>query len=325
MNDALINTLNSIVANATPLVIAGIGETITERAGVVNLSVNGTLLLSAMTGFAAAVAANSAAAGIVAAALTGAVVALILALTSIRLRQDQIAVGFVLTLLCADLARFLGKPVVNIPGPRLQTWEIPLLSEIPVAGPVLFSHNLFVYFSFVLVIITWYMLFRTRPGLTLRAIGERPEAAYARGARVNRMRYFYTVLGGALIGVAGASYSLAIKAGWSANPSMDGDGWIALAIVIFAGWHPARVVLGAYLLAALRAVASELQRSPDFKFPVVLLNTLPWLLMLGTLMLVSGGWIDRAIRVLPRRAQGAARALLRSNPPTALGTRFERQ
>jgi general nucleoside transport system permease protein len=323
MSDALLNTLNSIVANATPLVIAGIGETITERAGVVNLSLNGSLLLSAMVGFAAATVTNSAAAGIAAAAMTGAAVALVLAFTSIRLRQDQIAVGFVLTLLCADLAKFLGKPIVNISGPRLETWNIPLLRDLPVVGPVLFSHDVSVYFGFVLVIATWLVLFRTRPGLTLRAIGERPEAAYARGAHVNQLRYFYTVLGGALIGMAGASYSLALKTGWSANPSMDGDGWIALAIVIFAGWHPARVVLGAYLLATLRAVASELQRSPDFRFPVVLLNTLPWLLMVGTLMLVSGGWIERLVRALPERVQGAARGLLRSNPPGALGTRFE--
>ncbi len=323
MNEALLNTLASIVANATPLVIAGIGETITERAGMVNLSLNGSLLLSAMTGFAAAVATNSVLVGLIAAAATGALIALILALTAIRLRQDQIAAGFVLTLLCADLAKFLGKPVVNIPGPRLESWDIPLLRDLPVVGRVFFQHDISVYFSFVLVLATWYVLFRTRPGLTLRAVGERPEAAYARGADVNRIRYFYAILGGALVGLAGAAYSLRIKAGWAANPSMDGDGWIALAIVIFAGWHPARVVLGAYLLAALRAIASELQRSPDFHFPVVLLNTLPWLLMLCTLMLVSGGWIERVIRVLPARIQGAARAVLRSNPPAALGTRFD--
>lgn len=323
MNEALLNTLSSIVANATPLVIAGIGETITERAGVVNLSLNGSLLLSAMTGFAAATASGSVWVGVAAAALTGALIALVLAVTAIRLRQDQIAIGFVLTLLCADLARFLGKPVVNIPGPRFETWGIPVLRDLPVVGPVLFNHDISVYFSFALVFVTWFALFRTRPGLTLRAIGERPEAAYARGAHVNQLRYFYTMMGGALIGMAGAAYSLRIKAGWSANPSMDGDGWIALAIVIFAGWHPARVVLGAYLLAALRAVASELQRSPDFKFPVVLLNTLPWLLMLGTLMLVNAGWIERVIRLLPQRVQGAARGILRSNPPAALGTRFE--
>lgn len=325
MSDALLNTLASIVANATPLVIAGIGETITERAGVVNLSLNGSLLLSAMTGFAAAVATNSVLIGLIAAATTGALIALLLALTSIHLRQDQIAVGFVLTLLCADLAKFLGKPVVNIPGPRLESWDIPLLRDLPVVGRIFFQHDVSVYFSFLLVIVTWFVVFRTRPGLTLRAIGERPEAAYARGADVNRLRYFYTVFGGALVGLAGAAYSLRIKSGWAANPSMDGDGWIALAIVIFAGWHPARIMLGAYLLAALRAVASELQRSPDFKFPVVLLNTLPWLLMLGTLMLVSGGWIERVIRVFPQRIQGAVRAVLRSNPPAALGTHFEGQ
>lgn len=323
MNDALLNTLSSVVANATPLVIAGIGETITERVGVVNLSLNGSLLLSAMTGFAAARATDSALIGLLVAAITGALIAFVLALTSIRLRQDQIAVGFVLTLLCADLARFLGKPIINTPGPRLESFDIPLLRDLPLAGRIFFQHDISVYFSFVLVIATWYFLFRTRAGLALRAVGERPEAAYARGTHVNRMRYFYTILGGALIGLAGAAYSLRIKAGWAANPSMDGDGWIALAIVIFAGWHPARVVLGAYLLAALRALASELQRSPDFRFPVILLNTLPWLLMLGTLMLVNAGWIDRLVNVLPARLQNSARGLLRSESPAALGTRFD--
>lgn len=325
MSETLINILASIVATATPLVIAGIGETITERAGVVNLSLNGSILLAAMAGFAAAQATGSVLVGLAAAAAVGALVALVLAFTAIKLKQEQVAVGFVLTLLCADLARFLGKPFVNIPGPRLETLPIPLLSDLPVVGRVLFTHDLSVYFSFALVFATWWLLFRTRTGLTLRAIGERPETAYARGANVNVQRFVYTMIGGALVGLAGAAYSLRIKAGWAANPPMDGDGWIALAIVIFAGWHPFRVVLGAYLLAALRAVASEIQRSPDVNFPVVLLNTLPWLLMIGTLMLVSAGWIERILRVLPERIQRPARAILRSNPPSALGTPFEPQ
>lgn len=323
MNDAFLNSLNSIVANATPLVIAAMGETITERAGVINLSLNGSLLLSAMVGFGAAVASGSAEVGILAAMLVGALVALLLAFTSITLRQDQVAVGFVLTLLCADLSTFLGRPLNNIPGPVIPTAPLPVLSELPLVGRVFFQQDFFVYFSGVLVIAVWWWLFRTRPGLTLRAIGERPEAAFSRGAQVNRLRYLYTGIGGALVGLAGAAYSLRVKAGWSASPAMDGDGWIALAIVIFAGWHPFRVVFGAYLLAVLRAVASEVQRSPDIRIPPALLNTLPWLLMLGTLMLVSGGVVERVVRWLPPRLRGGARGLLRSTPPNALGTRFD--
>lgn len=322
MNESLLNTLNSIVANATPLVIASIGETITERAGVINLSLNGSILLAAMLGFVAANAFETVIAGIIVAMLVGAVIALIVAFSSIYLRQDQVAIGFVLTLLAADLAKFLGQPHNNQPGLTIPKTEIPLLRDIPVAGPVLFEHDLMVYFSFFLVFATWYWLFYSRPGLSQRAVGERPEAAFARGEQVNLLRYAYTIAGGALVGLAGAAYSLGVKAGWSANPPMDGDGWIALAIVIFGGWHPFRVVLGAYLFAALRAVSSSIQRS-DIDIPLVLLNTLPWILMILTLVLVSGGVIERLLRLLPQRVQRSARAVLQSNPPEALGRRFD--
>lgn len=323
MNDALMNSLNSIVANATPLVIASIGETITERAGVINLSLNGSILLAAMLGFVAAQTAGSVAVGILAAMVVGALIALIIAVSSIELRQDQVAVGFVLTLLCGDLARFLGQPYNNQAGPTMANAPIPLLSELPVAGKVLFDHDLFVYFSFALVFLTWLWLFNSRPGLSLRAVGEHPEAAFARGTKVNWQRYAYTAVGGMLVGLAGAAYSMGVKAGWSANPPMDGDGWIALAIVIFGGWHPFRVVLGAYLFAGLRAMASSIQRSPDIQIPLVLLNMLPWILMILTLMLVSSGAVERLAQLLPQRMQNRVRAVLRSDPPKALGTRFE--
>ena len=320
---AFINTLNSIVANATPLVIASVGETITERAGVINLSLNGSILLAAMTGFAAASVSGSAIVGLLAAMAVGALIALIVAVASIDLRQDQVAVGFVLTLLAADLAKFLGESYTNKAGPTIPSTHIPVLKEIPVAGTVLFKHDLLVYFSFVLVFVTWYWLFHSRPGLAHRAIGEHPEAAFARGTAVNFQRYFYTALGGALVGLAGAAYSLGVKAGWSTPPKMDGDGWIALAIVIFGGWHPFRVVLGAYLFAALRAAASSIQRSDAIDIPLVLLNGLPWLLMIITLMMVSSGAIERLLRILPRPVQNRARAFLQSTPPSALGRRFE--
>lgn len=323
MNEELINTLSSIVANATPLVIASIGETITERAGVVNLSLDGSIILSAMVGFAAAFVSGSAIVGILAAMLVGALIALLIAVAGIELRQDQVAVGFVLTLLCADLAIFLGGSYARIPGPQILRTPVPFLRDIPVLGEVFFNQSLLVYLSYLLVFGTWLWLFRTRYGLAHRAIGERPEAAFARGTRVNRLRYVYTMAGGALVGLAGAAYSLSVKAGWQTPPSMAGDGWIALAIVIFGGWHPFRVVLGAYMFAGLRSLASVIQRSPGISINIVLLNGIPWLLMIITLLLVSSGALERLVKILPRSLQRWSRGFLRSDPPAALGTRFD--
>lgn len=338
MNPEFLNTLGSIIGTATPLVIASLGETITERAGVVNLSLDGSLALAAVTGFAAAWTAQEAGlldlpaqivVGIGAAMLVGALIALLVSFSSIKLRRDQVAVGFVLTLLAADLARFLGADYTRIPGPQITRFAIPVLEDIPVLGIVLFQQNLLVYFSYLLMFVIWFWLFRSKGGLALRAIGERPEAAYARGAPVQRLRYWYTFLGGALVGLAGAAYSLNVKPGWSSPPAMQGDGWIALAIVIFGGWHPFRVVLGAYLFAALRAISGYIQTNglfifgQEISFPFVLLNTLPWLLMIVTLLIVSGGLTERLLQYMPRAVQRRLRAFLRSDPPRALATRFE--
>ncbi|MDX2138953.1 MAG: ABC transporter permease [Chloroflexota bacterium] len=323
MNEELINLLNSLVATATPLVIAGIGETITERAGVVNLSLDGKLALTAMAGFVIAVLTGSPIIGLMVAMVVGGFVAWIIAFADIQLRQDQVAIGFVLTLLAADMAQFLGQGFTGDPGPVLPYMPIPLLRDIPVVGEVFFAHNPLVYVSYGLVFLSWWWLFRTRAGLAHRAVGERPEAAFARGTDVNRQRYLYTIIGGMLVGLAGAAYSLAIKPGWTNPPAMRGDGWIALAIVIFGGWHPFRVVFGAYLFAGLRALTSAIQRTPDIEIPLVLLNALPWALLIVTLLLVSSGAIERLLRALPRPLQKSLRGVLRSDPPAALGTRFE--
>ncbi len=323
MNEALLNSLNSLVSNATPLVIAAMGETITERAGIINLSLNGSILLAAMAGFAAALATDTLIFGLVAATTVGAAIALVIAFSSIYLRRDQVAVGFVLTILAGKLADFLGQPLNSASGPTFQKQSIPILREIPWVGPIFFEQNLLVYFSFILVFACWFWLFRTRPGLAHRAIGEHPAAAFARGTPVQRLRYLYTAVGGGLVGLAGATYSLGIKIGWPSIISYNGDGWIALAIVIFAGWHPFRVLLGAYMLSALRAAASDIQRS-SVNIPTELLNTgLPWLLLIITLILVNTGQIVRLLQFLPEGMRGRFRALLRSDAPAALGERFE--
>ncbi len=329
MNEELINTLSRIVANATPLVIASIGETITERAGVINLSLNGSIILAAMAGFVAALVTDNLLIGILVAMAVGGLIALIIAAANIELRQDQVAIGFVLTILTADLAQFLGQEYTRVPGPQIPHWPLPIANQIPIIGPIFFDHNILVYSSYALVFLAWFWMFRTRPGLTHRAIGERPETAFARGAPINRMRYVYTFAGGTLVGLAGAAYSLYFKPGWSTPPAMQGDGWIALVIVIFGGWHPFRVVLGAYLFAALRAVSSDIQRNglvlfgQIVEFNFILLNALPWVLLIITLLLVSSGTIERLLLVLPRPVQKRFRTFLRSDPPKALGTRFD--
>ena len=322
MDDVTLNLLRTLVAIATPLLIAAVGETITERAGVINLSLDGSLALSAMMGFGTAYLTGSVELGLIVAMLAGMAVALIIAFASIQLRLDQVAVGFVLTLLAADIAEFLGGPISGRPGPTVPYLPLPILRDLPIVGRIFFDHNALVYFSYILVIGTWFWLFRTRSGLALRALGERPEAAFARGTRVNVQRYIYVLVGGALVGLAGASYSLGVKSGWLTPPAMLGDGWIALAIVIFGGWHPFRVLLGAYLFAGLRAVAGSFQGT-GLSIPVPVLNSLPWVLMIVTLLLVSSGAIERLLRILPRGMLYRLRNVLRSDPPRALGTRFD--
>jgi simple sugar transport system permease protein len=321
MNESeTIRILASIIAQSAPLIIAVCGETITERAGVINLSLDGSMLMAAMTGFVVGYESDSLILGFLAAALVGMIFAVIVAVGSIRLRQSQVAIGFVLTLLGDDLSAFLGQNYTRIPGPVVRHLPIPVLEDLPILGPIFFDQDLIIYFAILLVGLTWWFLNRTQPGLHVRGSGERPEAAFARGVNVNRIRYFYTLIGGALVGLAGAAYSLDIKLGWSEGHTR-GLGWIALAIVIFGGWSPIRGALGAVLFGATKALAQVLQRTfPEVS--VVAFNSIPWVLMIVVLLLVGSEWTDRVIGLMPRPVQRPLRQLLRVSPPMALGTRF---
>jgi|YNPNPStandDraft_1061719.scaffolds.fasta_scaffold05463_3 ABC-type uncharacterized transport system permease subunit len=321
MTDSLaMVTIGSVIAASAPLVFASIGETLTERAGVVNLSLDGTILLTAMTGFAVAFSSGSLALGFLAAMAVGAVVAFIVAYGSIALGQNQTALGFVLTLLCADMSSFIGNPYVRKPGPSVPHMPIPGLVSIPFLGPVLFNQDAVVYLSYLVIIVSWLWVSRTQPGLRLRGVGERPEAAHARGVAVQRTRYLYTVLGGALVGLAGATYSLSVKLGWS-HGHTTGIGWIALAIVIFGGWHPLRVAFGAYLFGALKSLGSLMQPAfPDV--PTQVFQAAPFALMILALLLVSGDFTERLLFYLPPRGRRLFNALLRGTPPAALGKPF---
>lgn len=316
-----VTTLSSVLSASAPIVFASLGETLNERAGVINLSVEGTMMLGAMVGFAVAKTTESLIWGFLAAMVVGSVMASIVALGSITLKRDQVAIGFILTLLGIQLSSFFGAPFVRQPGPRIAPLPIPILKDIPVLGPLFFDHDIITYLSFVLIMGMWIWFYKTQPGLKLRGTGERPQAAFARGVNVIRLRYLYTLLGGALIGFSGAAFSLHVKLGW-AHRHTDGFGWIALAIVIFGGWHPVRVAFGAYIFGLLRAAATTLQAVVP-GVPVQVFPLLPFPLMILTLIIFNSDGLDRVLSYLPTPIQRGLRGFLRSQPPAGLGAHFQ--
>ena len=319
--EELVILIATAVAAATPLVFAVIGETITERAGIVNLSADGTILLAGMAGFGAARATDSIWVGFLAAALVGAAVAAIVAYGAITLKQSQIAIGFILALLCADLSSFLGAPLVLQPGPQVPALPIPGLADVPIIGRIFFSSDGMVYASYLVIGLAWLYLYRMRGGLALRAVGEQPAAAFARGVPVVRLRYLYTILGGALIGIAGAAFTLDMKTGWTYRHTA-GYGWIALAIVIFGGWNPLRGAMGAYLFGFLEALASFAQsRVPGV--PTQVFAVLPFVLMILVLAATSGEWLTRLIQRAPPALRRLLSANLNAPAPAGRGTAFE--
>ena len=324
--------LASVLAGAAPVLLATLGETITERAGIINLSLDGTILLSAMTAFVVAYNTHSLVLGFAAAALVGGLVAMTVAIFSIYLGQSQVAVGFVLTLMTRDLAYFIGNPYARLHGPQAIPVPIPLLADLPVIGPIFFSHSLPVYISLVGIFACWWYLFRTPMGLTLRSVGEHPAAAYARGINPGRHQLWYTLCGGLLVGLAGATFSLAIKPGWGRPQGAEGTGWIALALVIFGGWHPIRAAFGAYLFSFLQIIGIYLQGWLP-SVPTQVFQVAPFPLMIFTLLAIS--YAQRASdRTLPAEISGQngrieSRTILQrllrvltGNAPAALGRPF---
>jgi len=324
--------LASVLAGAAPVLLATLGETITERAGIVNLSLDGSILLSAMTAFVVAYNTKSLVLGFAAAALVGGLVAMIVAIFSIYLGQSQVAVGFVLTLMTRDLAYFLGNSYARLQGPQATPVPIPFLENFPFIGPIFFTHSLPVYISLFAIFACWWYLFRTPMGLTLRSVGEHPAAAYARGVNPGMHQLWYTLCGGLLVGLAGATFSLAIKPGWGRPQGAEGTGWIALALVIFGGWHPIRAAFGAYLFSFLQVIGIYLQGWLP-SVPTQVFQVAPFPLMIFTLLTIS--YAQKASeRGLPAetakqtgRIERRARLkrllrVLTGNAPAALGRPF---
>jgi len=293
----------AVLAASTPLLIAATGELVTERSGVLNLGVEGMMIIGAACGFAAAFFTDSTLVGALAGTLAGAALALVFALLTLGLAVNQVATGLALTIFGLGLSGLVGESLVGLPGAKLQPLYLPFLTDIPHVGRILFGQDIVVYLSIALVAGVSYVLFRTRLGLIIRAIGNNHDSAHALGFDVVAARYACVAFGGACAGLAGGYLSLAYTPQWVENMTA-GRGWIALALVVFASWWPWRLAVGAYLFGTVMILGLEAQ-ARGIDLPPQALAALPYLMTILVLVLMSG-----------------TRILTRASAPANLGQPF---
>ncbi len=277
--------LAAAVQSGTALLLATLGEIFTERAGILNLGVEGMMLAGALGGFATAYHTQNPWLGLLAGILAGGLLSLVHAFLTITMRANQVVTGLALTIFGMGLTGFYGRGMIGHPAPGFNPVPVPLLSKIPLLGKVFFQHDPVVYISFVLVGLCWFFTYRTRSSLNLRAVGENPHAADAMGVKVARTRYIYVVVGGLMAGAGGAYLSLAYTRMWIQNLTA-GQGWIAIALVIFALWNPLRAALGAYLFGGITALQLRLQ-ALGATLPVHFMLMLPYVLTILVLVIIS--------------------------------------
>ncbi|MDF1500401.1 MAG: ABC transporter permease [Anaerolineales bacterium] len=293
MTEALIVSILIITIRAgTSLLYATLGEIYTERVGILNLGVEGIMMMGAATAFAVSYHSGSAWIGLLGAVLVGGLLALIHAFLSNTMRADQVVSGLALTIFGTGLASFMGQrlgpggtTMVGLQGPKFVRTPLPLLSDIPILGPSFFNQDVLTYGLYLLLPLLWFFLYRTQPGLHLRAVGEKPLAADAMGVPVIRTRYIYTIFGGMLMGVAGAHLSLGYLQGWADNIT-GGRGWIAIALVIFATWDPLRAVIGAMLFGGINAIQFRMQAAGT-TIPAPFLNMMPYIFTIVVLVIIT--------------------------------------
>jgi simple sugar transport system permease protein len=310
MNPIII--LHAGIATGTILLFAGIGEIFAERSGILNLGVEGMMLMGAMAGFGTSLATGNPWLGLLVAMISGGLLSLAHGLVTIHFQADQVVSGLSLTFLGTGLALVLGNGLTGQNPPLVPSFDIPGLAAIPVLGRIFFdNHSLLVYLGYLFAPLTWYYIHKTRPGMHLRAVGEKPEAADTMGINVYRLRYWYVFVGGCLAGIAGATISLSVSPGWYSTQTTSGQGWIAVGLVIFAQWNPLRAALGGYLFGALRRGILDLQGPPTlfgFTNPLFInsnfgffLQMMPFILTIIALILGS--------RAVTRKRLGTPAAL----------------
>ncbi|MGJ8527336.1 ABC transporter permease [Maritalea sp.] len=275
----------TIATAATPLLIAAIGELVVERSGILNLGVEGMMIMGAVGGFAAANLTGNPWLGVLVAIIFGAITSLAFAFLTLSLAANQVATGLALTILGLGLSGLLGEPFVGQAGVKLTNISIPVLTDLPIVGPLLFGQDPIFYMSIALVIGVSWFLFNSRAGLTLRSIGDNHISAHALGIPVLRYRYLAVMFGGACAGLAGGHLSLVYTPQWVENMSA-GRGWIALALVVFASWRPARVLAGAYLFGAV-SIGQLHAQALGVAVPPQLLTALPYIATIVVLVLIS--------------------------------------
>ncbi|MFD1196466.1 ABC transporter permease [Seohaeicola saemankumensis] len=277
--------LASLMVAATPLLLAAVGELVVEKAGVLNLGVEGMMITGAICGFAIAVNTGNPMLGVLAAAAGGAALSLLFAALTQLVLANQVASGLGLTLFGLGLSSLIGQGYQGIRPPSFPRLNVPGLSDMPVLGRILFSHDLMVYLGLIIVSAVWFMLKYTRAGLILRAVGENHEAAHALGYKVVRIRILAILFGGACAGMGGAYISLIRVPQWTEGMTA-GIGWIALALVVFASWKPWRVLLGAYLFGGVTVIQLNLQAA-GVAIPVEYLAMSPYLITILVLVIMS--------------------------------------
>lgn len=289
-------TFSDAISIATTLILASLGAILTERSGVINLGVEGMLLMGAVSGFLVADSTGNLWLALFVAVLVGVVLATVHAALTVSLRSNQIVSGLAMVIFGTGLANFLGKPVEGRPRPVvILDVDFGPLSDIPFIGPVVFGHDVFTYLTWVLAAALSFYLHRTRPGLVLRATGDAPATVDAQGVSVTRIRYVHTIAGGVLMCFAGAWFMFARGVAWNQAATTNGIGWIALALVVFASWRPLRAIIGAVLFGFSLQVPFTLQSQQIRILPPEIVAMFPYIVTLAVLVVLS---TPRARRLL---------------------------
>lgn len=288
MDSALITAiLTATIIAGTPLIIVALGQLVAEKSGVLNLGAEGMMAMGAVAGFAVTHHTGNPWLGVIAGMAAGMLMSFLFAIVVLTLMGNQVATGLALSIFGVGLSAFIGKPYESEILETVGTVSIPLLSKIPVLGPVLFDHQLLVYFSWALFGGLVWFLYRSRPGLVLRAVGESPSSAHSIGYPVIRIRYMATLFGGAMAGIGGAFLSVFYTPLW-VEGMVSGRGWIAIALVVFATWRPFRVLVGAYLFGGVMVAQLFVQGSGlDISIPSQFLSALPYIATIVVLVIIS--------------------------------------
>jgi len=301
--DTIMNILVATIAAGTPLVYAALGELIAEKSGVLNLGVEGMMLVGAISGFITMAKTGSLVLAVSCGMLAGALLALAFAILTLTLMANQVASGLALTIFGTGLSAFMGIEYTSVALGGVSKIDIPILSHIPILGRLVFSHDVLVYFSLVMLAGVGWFLYKTRAGLILKAIGENPKSGHALGFPIIGIRYLAVLFGGAMAGLGGVYLSVAYTPMW-VEGMVAGRGWVALALVVFATWRPARVIIGAYLFGGVTILQFHIQGF-GFEIPSQILSMLPYLATIFVLVLISRD-----------------KNLIRLNSPASLGITF---